>query len=122
MSLRISSALVLSVVLASCGESGPESVAAPGDTIACAIGEGAQFADVCTLERVAQDGSTFLIHGPDGSFRRLMIDSETGDFGAEDGADTLEIVEQDGTLAEFTIAGDRYRIPHSLVRQPARAE
>jgi hypothetical protein len=95
----------------------PESVPPEGDTIACAIGEGTEFAEVCTLERVAGDGSTFLIYGPDGSFRRLMIDPATGAFGAEDGADMLEVVSQDGKMAEFSIAGDRYRIPHKLVRQ-----
>lgn len=115
MSLRISSCIALTLAAAACA---PESVPPVGDTIACAIGEGAQFADVCTLERLKGDGSTFLIHGPDGSFRRLMIDPATGEFGAEDGADALEIVNQNGETAEFSIAGDRYRIPHKLVRQP----
>lgn len=118
MFLRISSAIALAAALSACG---PESVPPEGDTIACAIGSGADFAEVCTLERADEDGSTFLIHGPDGSFRRLLIDPATGDFGAEDGADSLEIVTQDGEMAEFTIAGDRYRIPHSLVRQPQPA-
>ena len=115
MFLRISSLVVASALIAACAAETPPP---EGDTIDCAIGEGADFANVCTLEREAGDGSTFLIHGPDGSFRRLLIDPETGDFGAEDGADALEIVSQNGESAEFSIGGDRYRIPHRLVRQP----
>ena len=114
MFLRISNGLVLVALLAACG---PESVPPEGDTIACAIGEGAEFADVCTLERVTEGEADFLIHGPDGSFRRLMIDPESGDYGSVDGADRLSIVDQNGEYAEFRIATDRYRVPHRLVRE-----
>jgi hypothetical protein len=114
MSLRIFSALAAMALLAACG---PESPEPEGDTIACAIGKGAQFANVCTLERVAGEGGTvFLVHAPDGSFRRLRFDPAKGEFGSVDGADALEIIRQDGKVAEFTIAADRYRIPHALVR------
>lgn len=116
MSLRISSALILAGLVAACG---PESQPPEGDEIECAIGSGASYSKVCTLERVSKDGSaTFLIHAPDGSFRRLLIDPESGDFGSVDGADELEILSQDGEMAEFSIAEDRYRIPHRLVRKP----
>lgn len=114
MSLRISSLVLATALVAACAQ---ESSAPEGATVECAIGEGADFAKVCTLERASHDSSTFLIHGPDGSFRRVLIDPETGEFGAEDGADALKIVSQDDKLAEFSIAGDRYRIPHRLVRR-----
>lgn len=110
MSLRISSAAAI-VMLAGCTT---ESPAPEGDTIDCAIGPGAGFSKVCTLERAGQN--EFLIHSPNGGFRRLLIDPGTGEYGAVDGADPLDIIAQDGTLAEFAIGGDRYRIPHRLVR------
>ena len=120
MSLRISSLAAAAVLLTGC--SGEESLPPEGDTVACAIGTGADFADVCTLEPVTEGDANFLLHSPDGSFRRLMIDPASGEFGSVDGADVLEIVSQDGELAEFRIAEDRYRIPHRLVRKPAKAE
>ena len=120
MSLRISSLAVVAVLVAGC--SGEESLPPEGDTVACAIGDGADFADVCTLESVSDGGANFLLHSPDGSFRRLMIDPASGEFGSVDGADVLEIVSQDGEMAEFQIAEDRYRIPHRLVHKPTQAE
>lgn len=120
MSMRISSALAALAPAAALAACGPVSPDPQGDTIACAIGEGAEFAEVCTLERVAgEDGTVFLVHAPDGSFRRLRFDPAKGEFGSVDGADALEIVSQDGEFAEFTIAADRYRVPHSLVREPS---
>jgi hypothetical protein len=74
MYLRISSALIGLIALAGCG---PKSPPPEGDTIACAIGEGAAFADVCTLERVAQTGDV-IIHHPDGGFQRATFDPATG--------------------------------------------
>ena len=117
MSLRISSIAIASTLLAGCG--GEESLPPEGDTVECAIGVGADFAEVCTLESVSDGKANFLLHAPDGSFRRLMIDPASGEFGSVDGADVLEIVSQDGKMAEFQIAEDRYRIPHRLVRKPA---
>ena len=120
MSMRISSLAIATVLLAGC--SGEESPPPDGDTVACAIGAGADFAEVCTLEKISDGDANFLLHTPDGSFRRLMIDPASGEFGSVDGADVLEIVSQDGELAEFRIAEDRYRIPHRLVRKPAKAQ
>lgn len=107
---RISSAALL-LLLAACTT---ESPAPEGSMIDCAIGPGANYSKVCTLERA--DESEFLIHSPNGGFRRLLFDPASGDFGAVDGADTLTIITQDELLAEFEIGGDRYRIPHRLVR------
>ncbi|MEM8723931.1 MAG: hypothetical protein AAGE86_00270 [Pseudomonadota bacterium] len=114
MSLRISSAAALAVLLTACAT---ESPAPDGDMIACAIGPGADYSKVCTLEEVGE--GEFLIHSPNGGFRRLLFDPQAGEFGAVNGADALEILSQDGSIAEFEIGGDRYRIPHSLVAPEA---
>ncbi|MEM6475465.1 MAG: hypothetical protein AAF687_04800, partial [Pseudomonadota bacterium] len=112
MYLRISSGLIALALLAACG---PESAPPEGNTVACAIGEGSAFAEVCTLE-ASEKAGVYLIHSPDGGFRRIMFDPAAGEFGSVDGADELTIIEQNGSFAEFTIAGDRYRVPHRLVR------
>lgn len=114
MYLRISSLVVATGLLAAC-----KVVSTPpeGSEIECAIGAGADFAKVCKLERAGGEGEgVYLIHSPDGGFRRLRFDPDAGEFGAVDGADTLEILSQDGTYAEFSIAGDRYRVPHAALR------
>ncbi|MBA4050881.1 MAG: hypothetical protein C0472_03155 [Erythrobacter sp.] len=113
MSLRISSAGVAFTVLAGCG--GAQSPEPAGETIACAIGEGADFAGVCTLERVA-GGPQIVIHHPDGGFRRLTYDPATGTLAPIDGADPVVLEEGQGVL-QFAVGADRYRIP----REPAAA-
>jgi len=108
--LRISSAVLLTVCLASCG---PEAGAPQGDAIACAIGPGAQFQDLCVLEKLAmEEGREMLvIHHPGGGFRRFVMERST--LLPLDGAEPL-VVNADysqGAL-EFSVAGDRYRLPN----------
>jgi hypothetical protein len=110
MCLRISSALVAFALLAGCGAQSP---APAGETIACAIGEGSDFAEVCTLERVAGSAQV-IIHHPDGGFRRLSLDPATGTLAALDGADPL-VMEQGEGAVQFALGPDRYRLP----REPA---
>lgn len=112
MSLRISSAALSIALLAGCGEQSPEPA---GDDIACAIGQGAEFAEVCTLERVAGTPQ-IIIHHPDGGFRRLSYDPATGTLAPLDGAEPVVLEEGQGVL-QFAIGPDRYRIP----RKPAAA-
>jgi len=112
MCLRISSVSPVLLLLAGCGAESPPP---EGDTIACAIGEDAAFADVCTLERGA-GGSEVIIHHPDGGFRRLTIDPANGAPAALDGADAL-VLEQGEGVWQFAIGPDRYRLP----RQPGPA-
>jgi len=116
MSLRTSSALAAIAALAGCGA---ESPAPAGDTIACAIGGDADFAEVCTLERVA--GSTeVVLHHPDGGFRRVSIDPASGAVTPLDGAEPLVIEEGQGAGAvQFAIGPDRYRISREPPAPPA---
>ncbi|WP_155644884.1 hypothetical protein [Erythrobacter donghaensis] len=113
MSLRISSTLAALAVLAGCG--GAQSPEPAGETIACAIGKGADFAEVCTMERIA-GSAQIIVHHPDGGFRRLTYDPATGTLATLDGADPVVLEEGQGVL-QFAIGADRYRIP----REPAAA-
>lgn len=113
MSLRISSAGLALGLLAGCGAQSP---VPEGNSIACAIGTGADFAEVCTLERVAGSGQ-IVIHHPDGGFRRLSFDPATGALAALDGAEPVVIEEGQGVL-QFAVGADRYRIPREPAAQP----
>ncbi len=95
------------MALAACG---PESPPPPGETFDCAIGADAEFAAVCTLER-AEDA--FVLHHPDGGFRRLNRDPATGTLTPRDGAEVLVPAGD-----SFTIGADRYRIPPALLAPP----
>ncbi|MEP3051618.1 MAG: hypothetical protein ABJP48_01385 [Erythrobacter sp.] len=115
--MRISSLISLATLVSSCGSVSEE---APGKDINCAIGAGADYANVCTLEKVENaDGAFFLLHHPDGGFRRVKMDKQTGKLTVQDGADELQdrTVEANGAK-EFEIAGDRYVIPMELLAGP----
>lgn len=84
--------LALPLLLRSCGEAGV-----------------ATFERSCRLE---QEGSTLLIHYPDGGFRRLRI--VPASVAATDGADpALVQALPDGRL-EVTIARNRFRLPPGI--------
>jgi hypothetical protein len=85
--------------------------------VECAIGEGAAFAEDCTLERVA-GGQQIVIHHPDGGFRRLRLDAATGTLATFDGAEPLVLEEGQG-IRQFAIGPDRYRIPREPAAAPA---
>jgi hypothetical protein len=116
MCLRTSSALATLVVLAAC--SGKESPPPPGDDIDCAIGAGADFSPVCTLERVTGT-QEIVLHHPDGGFRRLTRDPATGALAALDGAEPLVNTADTPEALQFAIGQDRYRIPRALLEPPA---
>lgn len=113
MSLRISSAaLALVGILAACGaNTTPEP---SGERVECAIGPGAEFQRVCTLEELPQ--AQFVIHHPDGGFRRFMNDDEG--LNIADGAEPISMNILDGvelSVLEFSVGSDRYRIPQEMV-------
>ncbi len=85
MFLRIFSAGLFALALTSCGA---EAGAPEGTNIDCAIGAGADYSSVCTLERVGE-GQEFLIHHPDGGFRRIAVDQKSGRVISLDGAEKV---------------------------------
>jgi hypothetical protein len=115
MSLRISSAPAqvgaFAAALAGCAAESPPP---PGDTIDCAIGGEAELAAACTLETIA--GSTdFVIHHPDGGFRRFTRDPATGAVVPVDGSAPLVSQSGEGGALQFAVEADRYRIPRELL-------
>ncbi len=106
MSLRIFSPLAFAFMLAACGAGVSE--APDGVTIDCGIGPGAEYQPVCTLERVST--TEFVIHHPDGGFRRVSYDSENG-LAVLDGAEPV-ISHPSATLGRqhFSIGSDGYVI------------
>ena len=113
MFLRISSASLAMVLLASCSA---ESVVREGETIECAMGTGAVLAEVCSLERVSE--REFVIHRPDGGFRLFRI--EAGDEWSVVTADgaagpVFERAENETGLLELALEQERYRFHGDLI-------
>lgn len=102
------------VCLAACA---PQSGAPEGEAVDCALGPGAAFTRDCTLEAAtAPEEAVFVIHHPDGVFRRFILSRATGEFVMADGAEALDaFTDQDGTV-ELTVSKDRYRIPPEVLR------
>ncbi|KWV93088.1 hypothetical protein [Erythrobacter sp. YT30] len=96
-----------------------QSSEAEGERVSCAIGEGVEMSEVCSIEKVASGGADiFLIHHPDGGFRRIAFDLKTQELGVADGADSLRISDQStDDITDFMIGSDRYRVPSQLIRQ-----
>lgn len=114
MYLRISSAALALGLLAGCGDASP---APEGEKIECAIGLGAAFDKVCTLERVA-GRNEIVLHHPDGGFRRLTTDPASGAPVPVDGAEPAVIEEAEGAF-QIAVGPDRYRITREPPATPA---
>ena len=114
-------ALPMMLALAACGGGEEQPQAAPGATrIACALGEGAAFADDCLVEKVAgEEGTEFVVRHPDGKFRRLKIAANRGGMVAIDGADeAANALVGEPPVLEVTVGADRYRFPADLDARP----
>lgn len=103
MSTRTSS-LALTLLVAGCGaDPASQPAAQEGETVACGpVGE--TLLPVCTVER---DGSTLILHHPDGGFRRLAVQGNV--LTAADGAELASVTHPAGAT-EVTIGGMRYRL------------
>jgi len=99
------------ILLAACGAESPPP---PGDTVDCAIGAGADFSPVCTIERVTGT-QQIVIHHPDGGFRRLTRDPATGALAPQDGAEALVPQAGERGTLQFAAGADRYRVPAELL-------
>ena len=109
MSLRIFSLYFAMIMLGGCGL---QSSAPEGDLIECAIGPGAQFSKVCTRETLG--GDDFVIHHPDGGFRRFVWTGTGGEraIGTTIGAGEVEtLTPLSPSHIEFALDNDRYRYP-----------
>lgn len=109
--MRIFSALSIAALLAGC--SGEVSPVPEGQAIECAIGAGAEMGPNCIGERLSNgDSEQFIIHHPDGSFRRFEFLPDDAGIGVADGAGEL-LQERDGNSVLLTIEDAQYRLPIS---------
>ncbi len=112
MSLQISNARFLTCgLVAAITACGTPSGEPEGPKIDCAIGPGSEFSNVCVVERVSAD--TFVIHHPDGGFRRFVLnEGSSPTIAVADGAEPViaERVNPDSGLLEFELSVDRYRM------------
>ena len=100
--------LASALVIPACA---PQSAAPEGDIIPCAIGPGAEFEEVCTLEVTGPD--EFVIHHPDGGFRRFLNDEDRQTV-TSDGANgytkllQVHFKENGEMVPSMEVDGDRY--------------
>ena len=112
--MRIFNALILSLAVTGCSAGAEQTQAEPGaERIECALGEGAEFAAVCLVERSEIEGARVLtVRHPDGGMRRFEQVGDGRGLMVADGADEAKLSFADDVL-EVTVAGDRYRFPAS---------
>lgn len=95
-------------LLSACGD--PPAKA--DDRIECAVDGAAEFARICTIERLSdRSGLVLTIRSPSGSFRRLAATSDGRGVMAADGAEEAAVRVIGEDLIEVSIGSDRYRLP-----------
>lgn len=127
MSTRISSVILLPLLLAACGEQATDrNVLAQVETqqrndaendgrIVCAQHGSDDYARVCTVDRVnGADGLVLTVSHPDGSFHRLLVTKDGRGVVAADGAETAVITVLGPGSIEVALGGDRYRLPATV--------
>lgn len=108
--------LLAVAALSACSQS-PDAEGEPtGQKIDCAVAGAAEFEKVCTLDKVGEEGE-FVIHHPDGGFRRFTVDYDRG-IAATDGADELVDAGNgaQGGIA-FAVGPDRYIVPPAALER-----
>ena len=124
MSTRISNGLLLATLLGACSaqtgdhktmaqvEAKQRSDAEDNGRIICAQHGSADFARVCTVDRVAgPDGLVLTLSHPDGSFHRLLVTRDGRGVIAADGAEKAVVTVLGPDSIEVALGGDRYRLP-----------
>ncbi|MEO7247649.1 MAG: hypothetical protein ABIW31_04275 [Novosphingobium sp.] len=123
----ILAALPLLLSLSSCSKSGAgtagEGQSAPAaektdNHVPCALGGAAQFAPVCTRDQLHQgDKEIWVLHHPDGGFRRFQIIANGTRIATADGAFEVQAKRMGGDL-EVRVGDDRYRFPAAPEARP----
>ena len=109
MSMRISSLIWPTLVLAACSPTAPAVPA--GETIACALAGSQQFKPDCTAERSVADGvQVIVVRLPDGGFHRFAVSKDGQNLNAADGADQSQSALK-GDRFEVILGQDRFVIP-----------
>ena len=115
-------ALILALSLAACSKGGDptgEAAATPGgakqaaeDTlIPCALARARDFKPDCTREIArGPDGEVWVIHHPDGGFRRFVLIDKGTRIATADGAEEVR-ARRVGSELEVRVGPDGYRFP-----------
>lgn len=84
-----------------------------GTMIDCSLGGAGGYGRDCTMERVEQDGSSFVIvRHPDGAFRRFELGVPGRGLITADGVQEAEVINRGGYV-EVRVGSDRYHLPVS---------
>ncbi|MPT46910.1 MAG: hypothetical protein E2598_00625 [Sphingobium sp.] len=90
--------------------------------ISCKTAGAKDFTDGCALEWLVTDSGKdrhFLLHHPDGGFRRFILSADGGRINAADGAEALTLEgPADGKVA-LLIGEDVYRLTEQDLQPPA---
>jgi len=126
MSMRISSAVVLLLALAACGEQKTDhatlakyeaqqnATLEDDGRLMCAQGQGA-LTRACTIDRELGDqGLVLTLRHPDGAFHRLLVTRDGRGVIAADGAETAKVSVLAGNEIEVALGGNRYRLPATV--------
>ncbi|MET3759537.1 hypothetical protein [Sphingomonas sp. UYEF23] len=132
--MRISSAALLLLALAACGEPQTDKAtlakveaeqrARQDDSgnIVCAQRGSVDFARVCTVDRTqSADGLVLTLRHPDGTFHRLLVTRDGRGVIAADGAEKAMVSVIGSGEIEVALGGDRYRLPATVKGKAATA-
>ncbi|MEJ7934924.1 hypothetical protein WG907_11705 [Sphingobium sp. AN558] len=126
--MRMSDGLIaaglLCVPLTACGsgrapqnatvQAGRDSLADDGKAD-CAIGQGADWARDCRVERSdTAEGPLLTLRHPDGGFRRLRIVTDGRGLVPADGAEQAGLSIIGDRRIELAVGSDRYRLPATI--------
>ncbi|MBC2777645.1 hypothetical protein [Parasphingopyxis marina] len=129
MSMRISSALLVTVSLAACGTADPaannealleseaqtRSELAESGRVYCAVNGGEGFRPECQIERTqGSEGLVLTMRHPDGGFRRLLVTNDGRGLIAADGSEPAIVTPVSEREVEVSIGFDRYRLPATV--------
>lgn len=127
MSTRTSSALVLLVALAACGNEPADtkvlakveqqqSVQAVEDgRVNCALAGAPTFQRACTVDREqSARGLLLTVRHPDGGFHRLLVASDGRGVVSADGAEPAQVTLVDAGEIEVALGDDIYRLPATV--------
>lgn len=126
MSMRISNAVALLMLLAGCQqrtadtqtlanvEADQRRAADEDGRILCARGTAA-LARSCTVDQLqTKDGLILTLRHPDGSFHRVLVTRDGRGVVAADGAEIAKVAVMGADGIEVALGGDRYRLPATI--------
>jgi hypothetical protein len=126
MSMRISSVVALTLLLAACDNKPDNGVLAEAEQratdqagddgkIECAIDGASDFIRGCFTERLSGEGGvTLIIRHPDGGFRRFNVLTDGHGLEAADGFDQAKISIVEGGKILVSVGPDRYKLPAQI--------